>query len=81
MPDGKTIQVKIYQLRRIMTPQPDEWSSCVVAAGSEKEAREIANQESKAEGYVWTDGGLVESVEVGIANDGVYGLLIATREQ
>ena len=81
MADGMSIQVKIYQLRRIMTPQVDEWSGCIVAAGSEKEARVIANQESKAEGYVWTDGGLVESVELGDAKEGVYGLLQSTREQ
>ena len=81
MADGKSIEIGIYLLKRIQTPQADEHSSCMVAASSEKEARTIANQELKADGYIWTDAAQVEAVFAGTAVDGVYGLLIASKEQ
>jgi hypothetical protein len=80
MAESKTLEVKIYLLTRINTPGPDEYTAGVVAAVSEKQARELANQESKAEGYIWTDGGLTEAKELGVANDGVSGVLLWSRE-
>jgi len=80
MADSKSIRICLFHLKRIETPGPDEWKECVVAAASEKSARQIANNESKAEGYIWTDGSLVTATEIGVANDEVDGVIIPSEE-
>lgn len=79
MPD-KTLEIKIFLLERNDTAHPDEWAKVVVAALNEKMARELANQDSRSEGYVWTDGGLVTAKEIGTAIDGVDGVILSSRE-
>lgn len=76
----KSLQIKLFLLERTATAYPDEWAKVVVAAVSEKVARELANQESKSEGYVWTDGSLVEAKELGVAIDGVDGVVLFSKE-
>lgn len=76
----KTLRINLYLLERDQAVGPDEYSRMVVAAASEKAAREIANQESKAEGYVWSDGTITSVKLLGVAEDGVEGVVVATRE-
>lgn len=77
----KSLQVKIFLLSRNDTAHPDEWAKVVVAATTEDMARQIANQESKSEGYVWTDGALVDAKEIGLAGDNVEGgVILAATE-
>jgi hypothetical protein len=77
----KTISIKLFLLTRNESVVGDEYSSCVVAAGSEKEARELANNESNDEGYVWTDGTLVDAQELSpTSNEGVEGIVLWSRE-
>lgn len=76
----KSLEIKLFLLERNDTAHPDEWSKVIVAAVSEKSARELANQDSKSEGYVWTDGALVEAKKIGIADDGVEGVILSSRE-
>ena len=78
--DTKTIEIKLFLLERDGTPMPDEWGQCIVAASTEKAARELANQESGAEGYVWTDGRSTNARFLGVAVDGVEGVLIISRD-
>lgn len=78
--DTKTIEIKLFLLERDETPMPDEWNQCIVAAATEKAARELANQESGAEGYVWTDGKITSAKYLGVATDGVEGVLIISRD-
>jgi hypothetical protein len=80
MPDFKSIAVHLYLLSRVDIPNHDEWSKCVVAAEDEKSARELANQESRSEGYIWTDGSLVEAKVLGHADDDVSGIILFSRE-
>ena len=58
----------------------DEIGKCVVAAATEKEARDVANAESSAEGYIWTDGALANCVQIGVANSGIAGLILASKD-
>jgi hypothetical protein len=81
MADTKSITISLYLLERNDTPQPDEWARCVVAASTEPGARELANQDSGAEGYVWSDGRLVEATLLGEAADGVEGVILFARER
>lgn len=76
----KSIKIGLYLLKRTETPYPDEWGACVVAAATEQEAREIANHESKAEGYLWTDGGRVSASYLGDAADDVSGIVLITKD-
>lgn len=78
--NGKSIQIYLYVLERTFSGHPDEWSKVVVAAPNERTAREIANQDSKAEGYVWTDGNLVSVKQVGVADGDIYGVILGTKE-
>lgn len=80
MADTKSIAINLYLLERSDTPSPDEWGKVVVAASTEKAARELANQESKAEGYVWSDGQLVSARLIGVAEDGVEGVILGARD-
>lgn len=81
MSDTKSINIKLFLLSRNDTPMPDEWARCVVAASSESGARELANNESRAEGYVWNDGKLVEARLLGDAAEDVSGVVLFSRER
>lgn len=79
--DTKSITISLYLLERNDTPMPDEWARCVVAASTESAAREIANHDSLAEGYIWSDGLLVNSKLLGEAVDGIEGIILFSRER
>jgi hypothetical protein len=74
------MEIYIWQLERMEKLHADEINKCIVAAASEKEARQVANSESEAEGYVWTDGNLANCIQIGLANDGISGLLLASKD-
>jgi len=75
-----SIQIGIWLLDRSNRILPNEYSKVVVAAASEEEARQIANQSAGTEGYVWNDGSTVNSQFLGDAADGVYGLILASKD-
>lgn len=70
----------IWLLTRTETPYADEWGACMVAADDEDDAREMANQVSLADGYVWTDGHRVNARCVGTASAGTFGILLHSME-
>jgi len=76
----KTLTVKLFLLTRTESAAGDEYSACVVAAISEKAAREIANGESGSEGYVWIDSSRVEAKELGVAGDEAAGIILWSKE-
>jgi hypothetical protein len=77
----KTLSIKLFLLERQENPVIGEYSKCVVAAIDEVAAREIANGDSEAEGYVWTDRDLVTSIELSEdTNDGVEGIQLWSKE-
>ena len=76
-----SVSIRLYLLERQDTPSPDEWARCVVAAGSEGEARQLANQRCRSEGYVWTDGHLVNAKLLGDATEDVSGVIIYSRDK
>jgi hypothetical protein len=80
MADTKSIVINLYLLERTENVLPDEYVKCIVAARTENSAREIANADSGAEGYIWTDGTLVRAREIGVAADGVEGTIILAKE-
>jgi hypothetical protein len=59
------IKLGIWKLSMNDTPMSGDMTGCIVIAASEKQAREIANSASKAEGYIWTDGHKVDAVRLG----------------
>ena len=75
-----SIRVELWLLDRTNRILPGEAQKVVVAAPSEEEARQIANSSAGTEGYVWTDGSTVTSTFLGEAAEGVYGLIIASKE-
>jgi len=77
---GKSIAIKLYRLTKTNPITSNEVSRMVVAGADEKDARQVANQESGDSGYYWTDGSLVLCEEIGLANDGVYGVLASERQ-
>lgn len=80
MDDTKSIGIYLYLLERTETAYTGEWSKCIVAATSEQSARQIANSECGGEGYVWTDGGRTDAKQIGVAEDGVQGVVLAQTE-
>jgi hypothetical protein len=72
---------RVYLLERNDTPQPDEWTKCVVAASNENGARTVANEQSKSEGYIWSDGRLVTATTLGKGINGVDGVICFSREK
>lgn len=76
----KTLTVKLFLLTRTETAAGDEYSACIAAAISEKAARELANGESGTEGYTWTDSARVEAKELGVAADGISGIVLWSKE-
>ena len=77
---GHSISINIYLLERTETSHPDAWAKVVVAAATESQARQIANAESGAEGYVWTDGNLVQAKLLGVAGLDVHGVILSAKE-
>jgi hypothetical protein len=59
---------------------PDEYSACVVAASTEKNARELANENCGAEGYTWLDSARVEAKNLGVAGDDTAGIILWSKE-
>lgn len=78
--DGKSIEIGIFLLERNDDAAHGEWRRVVVAASNESQARQIANSEAGTEGYVWTDGTLVEARRIGSAGEGVHGVLMSSKE-
>lgn len=75
------MNVKLFKLSRTDVPMAGEVTACIVAMPTEKEARELANQESQAEGYVWTDASLVEATLLAENTvEGVEGVVLVVRE-
>lgn len=75
------MNVKLWKLTRQDTPMAGEVTACVIAMPTEKEAREMANQESAAEGYIWTDGSLVEAKLLAENTvEGVEGVVCVVKE-
>ena len=81
MADTKSIEINIYLLERTETAIFGEWAKCIVAAASEQQARQIANEAASAEGYVWTDGALTQIRRIGVAEDGIQGVILAAPEE
>lgn len=78
---GKTLSIGLFLLERQDVPMTGELTKCVVAAVNEKAARELANSESEAEGYVWTDRDIVNAIELSEdTNDGVEGIQLWSKE-
>ena len=77
---GKTITINLFLLERTETAYAGEWAKCIVAATTESSARQIANESAEAEGYVWTDGHLTSARKIGIADDGVHGVVLSAAE-
>lgn len=77
---GKSIEIYLYLLERADTANSGEWSSCIVASSTESGARQTANEEAGAEGYLWTDGFKVNAKKIGIAEEGVSGILMHATE-
>ena len=75
-----SIAIEIWYLERSAKINPGEASKVIVAAPSEDQARQIANEAAGTEGYVWNDGSVVEAKFLGAAAEGVYGLLMASKE-
>jgi len=80
MATTKTIEINLWLLERTETAQGTEWAKCIVAGTTEVQARQIANEDSGAEGYVWTDGSLTQARKIGVADDGVQGVVIFSTE-
>lgn len=76
----KTIELYLWLLERTETAYAGEWAKCIVAATTESQARQIANEDAGAEGYVWTDGSLTQAKRLGIADDGVQGVVLSAGE-
>lgn len=77
---GKSMDLYLYILERAETAATGEWAKCIVAAKTEEEARQIANEECGAEGYIWNDGFSTNAKKIGIADDGVQGVLMHAPE-
>jgi len=73
--DTKSVTLNLYLLERIDVMISGERSKCIVAGTDESKARQIANEDSGAEGYVWTDGHGVNAKRIGIADDGIQGVV------
>lgn len=76
----KTLTINLYILKREDTVYAGEWASCVVASRTETNARQMANEAAKAEGYVWTDGHLTTCQKIGVADDGIAGVVLHSTE-
>lgn len=73
--------VYIWHLRRENNMVLNQVCDVVVAATSEKEARQIANENSREEGYIWTDTGIVAARRLGVAEDDIQGIIVQASER
>ncbi len=80
MSNTKTIEIYLWLLERTESAHTGEWAKCIVAGTTEQQARQIANEDSNAEGYVWTDGSLTQAKKIGTADDGVQGIVLWATE-
>lgn len=78
---GKTLEIYLYLLERTSEPAADEWRKCIVAAPSQKAARERANYDSGSEGYIWTDDSQATCTEIGTANEGAESIIFYSRDE
>jgi hypothetical protein len=77
----KTLTIGLFLLERQDTPMTGELTRCVVAAKDESAARQLANSESEAEGYIWTDRDIVTAKALSEdSNDGVEGIQLWSKE-
>jgi len=76
----KTLTVCLYLLTRTESVMADEYSACLVTASSEKNARELANENCGSEGYIWTDSARTEAKNIGVASDDASGILLWSKE-
>lgn len=75
------MEIAVFLLHRVDSPQYDEYHSCVVAARDEEAARELANHECGTEGYIWTDGNITECTKLSKDSlDGISGIILWSRE-
>jgi hypothetical protein len=79
--ETKSIKLGIWLLSRNDTPTDGEMTSCVVIESTETLARQLANEQHKGEGYLWTDGSRVSATRLGTADgDAPAGLVISSVE-
>lgn len=77
---GKSIKIFLFHLKRTDRALSDEWAQCVVAGRSEEDARTTANEEARSEGYVWKDDSKATCERIGLAEDGVQGVVLWAPE-
>jgi hypothetical protein len=82
MPDttGKSIRIFLFHLKRTDRALPDEWAQCIVAGRDEADARTTANEDARSESYVWKDESKALCRNIGIAEDGVQGIILWAPE-
>ena len=83
--DTKSIEIYLWLLERTETADPGQMAKCLVAASTEHQARQIANEDANGmdpsvAGYVWTDGALVASRRLGVADDEIQGVIFWAPE-
>lgn len=78
---GKSIELYIFKLDRTETPTTGEYTSCIVVGVNESSARQIANENSGSEGYVWTDGHKTSAQKLGVADDGIFGIVLWSAQE
>ena len=78
--ETKSIKLGIWRLVRNDTPMAGEMTACIVIAATESQARQEANQEAKAEAYLWTDGSKVEATRLGTAEGDDRGVILYSVE-
>ena len=74
------MEIFIYSLERTNVMISGDRTKCIVAAKDEKSARNIANEDSKAEGFVWNDSYETTCRLLGTADEGVSGVLLWSIE-
>jgi hypothetical protein len=70
----------IFKLERQDTPMAGEYTACITVCPSERGARELANREASADGFVWTDGHLVAATRLGDATVDTASVVLWTKE-
>jgi hypothetical protein len=81
MADSKMVQTYLWKLTKENQMISTDTCDFIVAAPTEKSAREMANQNAGSEGYAWLDGSLVVATRLGTAEDGVYGVILRSSEE
>lgn len=75
------MEIYLYVLERTNVLISGDRTKCLVAAKDEKAARNIANEDSKAEGFVWNDGYETTCRKIGTADEGVQGTVLWSSEE